>query len=309
MKGGGNMAYCPNCGQPLDSVTGRCPVCGQDGGSTYSDNTSGGFGSLLKAQLNSPFLAAIAVIQTFIVLLKITKTFSDTDVISHIPLIATVYTVALWMIYAAVRSDGDEMKLGGMKMMSVALSVIRVIIWICVGVLVVAGVILIAAPKSVDAELKEIIAAADSVKFFSSISNGEISTFFGFSILFWAVELIICNIFYYGNISVSVKSVLESLETDQNRLTRLEKARLWLIIAGIFACVRFAFSFIPSSGESTGFFSNAIQYIRMMGSFFPIKADGSVNLLGMVKELAEIAFYFTTAAYANQIQKLNLPQN
>jgi len=303
------MAYCPNCGAPLNPVTGICPVCGQDGGATYSGTNSGGFCSILKAQLNSPLLVAMAVIQTLIVLLKIVSNFSDTNILSRIPIVATVYAVALWMICAAARADGDEMKLGGMKMMSVTLSVIRVIIWIGVGVLVVTGIILISAPKSVDAELKEIIAASDSAKYFPPISNGEITTFFGLSTLFWAVELIICNIFYYGSISVSVKSVLESLETDQNRLNRLEKAKLWLIIAGIFTCVKFALSFIPAADSVNGFYYKAVQYIRMMGSFYPTKADGSVNIVGMVEELTEIVFCFTAAAYANRIDKLNSQQN
>ena len=242
------MEFCPNCGQPIDPVTGLCPVC--SAGSGY---IAPKFSAKLKEQLNSPFLLTLAILQTARAVISFfgSSSIAGTNLHLSLPIDKIWSAVALWLVWSAVNAEGDEMKLSGIKSMNVLVTIGRVIGWIASAILAVVGAILVAAHSALETELVDVWQELQLYDVLKGLEPSAIAIGIGIAAIVIAVVLVIYNIFYLGGISKSIKGVLASFETDQNRLVMLGRVKTWLLVLGILAGLAMLMNLVPRDNVVT----------------------------------------------------------
>ncbi|MBQ6539843.1 MAG: hypothetical protein IJL71_02295, partial [Oscillospiraceae bacterium] len=223
------MNFCPKCGQPIDQATGLCPVCGDV--SAPPERTipeSKGFAAVLKKKLGSPLLLWFCIIYTILTFITVgilgasfvgIKEADTSSVIAAIvsAVVSLAFLVimltAFWRVYFAAKSPEEEMRLGGLKTLSVIITIERVLVWIGTALILLFAALCFFAPSFVadtsnfSAEFAEIeganIAISDNFPFYFS----------GIMMIIIAVLMILINIFYYGSIKKSIVSVIDSFKS------------------------------------------------------------------------------------------------
>jgi hypothetical protein len=332
------MNFCPNCGQPVDPNTGRCPVCSEKQSpeqyptadyTQYNtlDNYGGNFTSFLKKRLSSPVFLWFCILLTVMMvsaiavyviegvnmprmlelqlsvtgqnisaaeIKNVTNTTLTMMVIFGIPLLvyAVVMAVSFWKTYLGAKRQSLDMPLGGLKAISVLITIERVLIWICVGILALGTIVMFAAPSLMAREL--------------SGTDYEIFLvfFYVYAVIFviMTIVLILINIFYYGSIKKATVSVINSFKFNENRLEKMSTVRVWLIVFGVLSALSAlgVLSAIPMFSAIT----SAPEFSEIPFNIFGVVPITLMATAG-ASTLLTVALYFLGAAIANS---LNIPK-
>ncbi len=230
------MRFCSYCGQPLDPVTQECPVCGGYKTNDFSEQ----FSASLKNTLRSPLMLIFCVILTASVLVSLidSKYFL-------IECINLIIPIALWCTYFAACSSKRAMGLGGIRMISICITIIRVLFWILLAILFVFSIIIIAVPSLLSEYILYFSYMLGDAAAFVDF-GASIILVIGILLLITIIILALINIFFFGCIAKSIKSILESFKYNENRLRKFTGVKAWLIITviiyGIFAIYALNFS-------------------------------------------------------------------
>jgi hypothetical protein len=281
------MEFCTNCGQPLDPVTRTCPVCGGTNADVpvqYQAPARSGFTPALKKRIGSGIMLALCILATISVVLTFfsKSTFSVSYFNVNFDILGILTTIAFWIVYAAARSPEYEMSIGGLKFTSVIITIIKVIFWIGFGVFVVIAILCFAAPSAVSSAITVTPDSPDVLdELIPYFSNSAVVTLIGVACIFGAILFLIANIFFYGNISKSVKSVIASVEADQHRMVKLGTVSVWLIVLGI------------------------LSVLVSFGSH--IYAEEEIDILAVAADLVSAAMLFLGAALAKKVNGTSVP--
>ncbi|MBQ6539844.1 MAG: hypothetical protein IJL71_02300 [Oscillospiraceae bacterium] len=225
-------------------------------------------------------LATISVVLSFFS----KSTFSVSYFNVNFDILGILTAIAFWIVYAAARSPEYEMSIGGLKFTSVIITIIKVIFWIGFGVFVVIAILCFAAPSAVSSAITVTPDSPDVLdELIPYFSNSAVVTLIGVACIFGAILFLIANIFFYGNISKSVKSIIASVEADQHRMVKLGTVSVWLIVLGI------------------------LSVLVSFGSH--IYAEKEIDILAVAADLVSAAMLFLGAALAKKVKDTPVPSS
>lgn len=287
------MEFCTNCGQPLDPITNTCPVCS---GIVPSAPVRSGFTPALKKNLSSGLMLVMCIVLTvYTVFAGLSNTWvSDGGFRIHLELFSLLAAVALWIIYASAHSGYYSMSLGGLKFLSVLITIARVLLWIVFGLLIFVAVILFAAPSLVGADAINFVDSIQGIEILQEmIPNFSYTTLYiliGVVLIIFAIIIAIFNAFFFGCVSRSVKSVIGSVETDQYRLEKFGGVQAWLIVLGCLAAVAIA-SEIPDILKGSFDLTLVTNIIDIVVMFVGAALAGKVKNTAIIDEQVPYSEY------------------
>lgn len=227
------MRFCSYCGQPLDPVTQECPLCGGYKTNDFSQK----FSDSLKSTLRSPLMLILCIVLTSSVLFSL----ADTEYF-FVQCLGLIIPIALWITYFSACSSKTEMSLGGIRMVSICITIIRVLVWIILAVVLVFSIIIIAVPTLLGDYLTSFSYLLGDFSLLVDF-GAELFLFVGIALLIISVLAAIINISFLGCIGKSIKSIIESFKYNENRLEKFKGVKVWLIIIGIFYAVYAIYTF------------------------------------------------------------------
>lgn len=225
------MKFCPVCGQPLDPITNTCPICGGHMTQDFSDS----FINAIKNKLRSPLMLIFCILSTASALLTM---FGDENLIAG--LLNLLIPIGIWITYFSACSAKQTMGLAGIKIVSVVITVMRIFIWIIVGLVIVFAILLFAVPSAFNEIILNLSFMAEEYAYMADSIyelGSALTIVIAIALCFAAVIIILFNIFFYGSVSKSIKSVIESFNTRTNRLRKLSAVKVWLMVLGTFAVI------------------------------------------------------------------------
>lgn len=265
------MMFCTRCGQPLEPSTGICSVCGESQITQHDD----GFVNTLKSNLASNLMLLMCIV------------ISVATVLSFFNILSLLLTVSLWMTYASAKST-KPMSITGLKMTSVTITITRVLVWIAVGLLAILGIVFLAFSSTFSGLIANTIVDAAMSAAEAQMAFTIIFVFFGIFFLIFAALYTAFNIFFYGSVSKSVKSVINSFKEGKNLLVKTKAVMIWLIVLGVMIALE-----IP------------LMLIYLVFAFAVIEdtAFGLLFLFAILALLVSIAAYIIGALLSNKIGK------
>ncbi len=222
------MDFCPNCGRPFAPADRYCGKCGSR--RTVKPPSVVNTSQLIRQRLGSPAMLAFCVLMTLEVIITVGLCFLNLPqsiLFIIVPLLAVPRLAAFWQIFSDARSEDKSMRLHGLRLLNTVTAIIRSLIWALAALLGVAGLVFIGMPSMIY-ELQDTFSG-------SFLEYLLVPFYGGFMLILCVVVLLLCT-FYYGGIRTSVRSVLESMEKNENRLNKMSSVSTWLIVL----CVLYA---------------------------------------------------------------------
>ena len=227
------------------------------------------YGPDLKSAFRSGLFLAMCILMT-ITLVTGTVTFSILDFSEvsfsyNINVISLLITIGMWMTYSSARDNTtDQLKPGGFSIVSGCIKAIRIIMWVCIGIIIACGVICIAASFIVPAEMYESLAEqirgaiqanlqGETVDELLRLITGEMAAlvllFLGIFKILAAVIILIFNLTFY---KFAHRLAYTMAEFVKGRATDIECAKTvstWLLVLGILSALS-AFASIGAACQS-----------------------------------------------------------
>ncbi len=241
-----DFSFCPNCGSPAESPLGTQPY-------TYP----------ITAMLKDTLFLVICI------LMSAATVFSFVG--GSIPIIATLETVFLWIIYARMRINGTPDP-QSMRWLSGTIFASYIVNWVVVGLIAVTGVLssMVLGYIVNNYWLFEEYFGRMSESVFSIISAS--SGFLMVAMLAVAAFVAVINYFSTRSFHKLAKSMYESVERGTVELQLLGRARTWLMVAGVLSGIGALMSL--AFGDSVSFFgsgcaaaSNVVAYVLLAKYF------------------------------------------
>lgn len=243
--------FCSNCGTEVSGNTNFCTNCGcaveneQLTAEKITEKVSAAFSS--KTFLGALIFYSVAVIFSIIPL----ALGMEID----FPIINIIVAVSFWCLYSNAKNMSHfSSYIAPIKTVRITLKVLRIIIWIVVGSLAVASLILLAAAimfSKFGPEFLDVFADFDvSSSWFNiqSISPEEpifftvlIALCVAFLLISFLVALL--NIFAFGSFYKMANSFENGLKTGNMFVQKAKATKDWLIVMGVCSLVAVLFSF------------------------------------------------------------------
>lgn len=218
----------------------------------------------LRAAFRSGMFLAMCILVTIATIFGSVSlsTTSGVSINYNFNVIYLLITIGMWMTYAtACDPNAEPMKPTGFTMVSGCMKAQRILMWVAMGLLIFAGVVLIAigAAMMANAELAAELADAINVNisdelwelygpqlgemleyFEELITNGFLALLFiglGVGVLLAAVIILILNLTFYRSCHRLAYSIAEYAKGKTTELVGARTVANWLIVMGIFSAV------------------------------------------------------------------------
>lgn len=124
--------YCKNCGASIPDSAAECPVCKAKTAPEAAAPTGNTASQALRGMFRHPLYLAICITVSAAAVLGM-KNGSGV-----VPLL---FAAAAWITFGQARSEGGEMKLGGLRFTAVLLKIQYVLMWVGAGVVATVGTV------------------------------------------------------------------------------------------------------------------------------------------------------------------------
>lgn len=208
-----------------------------------------------KSIFSSPLFLAICIlwsVNVFVRFMGELQYYGSFD----IEIIGVLFLVGLWIIYG--KAKGGSSPLTGMNIVSGTLKAQYIILWICVGALVVCGLIFVGASATLGDSLDGIFAELgidfDYIIGSVGIDIPESLVFIviGAGMIGAAIVFIIIDIFCVGKMHAFAKSLCDNEKCGENEIEKAKATKNWLMVCGIFVAISAVFSFYSGDVVSLG---------------------------------------------------------
>ncbi|MBQ7171419.1 MAG: zinc-ribbon domain-containing protein [Clostridia bacterium] len=243
--------YCNHCGAPVDGQNVFCPNCGaplsngaapENGFAPNPDTApNGGFapggptpaGSRLFAVIRDEFFLALCILLTVSAGLSVLS--------ASLPILTILAAIFLWMLYSAGKRG--QLAVVQFKNLSGTATAAYVLLWVAVGFLALGIALLLLflpALKANDISLaalwSRISDAFDSLmpSFPAELLSRYLLLVLFVVLIFGAISAVI-SLLATRTLRLFLRSVSQSAETGVPAFVKCEKARVWLIVLGVFS--------------------------------------------------------------------------
>lgn len=262
---------CNNCGNEILENSAFCTFCGSPLTSVEATDTPV---SAVKEKILNIFKDKLFL--ALCILVSISTVFSIAN--SNIPLLLILFTIFLWLIYA--KSTKNTVDIKNMRCVSGTVFASYVINWVAIGLLgfvtVIGAIITLAIGSTAEFEntVNRILSEYDfSVNGFDSLLALTTGSIMIIAVVAFIMLLVICviaaivNIFGVRSIHKFAKSLYISAEIDNFFIEKLNAAKSWLLVFGIFTCI----SALPCIDNFRAFITNGCLGVAYILAYILIK--------------------------------------
>lgn len=232
---------CNNCGNEIVENSAFCTFCGSPVSPTEPTEAPT---SAVKQKILNIFKDKLFLV--LCILVSVSSVFSIAN--GNVPLLLILFTIFLWLIYAKAAKNTVDIK--NMRCVSGTVFATYVITWVLIGLLGLVSVIgivfslVIGNAAELESIMQEILSeidyTANGLEMLSSLTAASfmIIVAVAFIMIFViCVIAIIVNIFGMRSIHKFAKSLYISAEIDNFCIEKLNAAKSWLLVFGIFTCI------------------------------------------------------------------------
>ena len=232
---------CNNCGNEIVENSDFCTFCGSPVSPSEPTEapTSAVHQKILDVFKDKLFLVLC-------ILVSVATVFSIAN--SNVPLLLIMFTIFLWLIYAKATKNAVDIK--NMRCVSGTVFATYVINWVIIGLLgfatVIGAIITLAIGSTAEFEntINQILSEYDfSVNGFDSLLALTTGSIMIIAVVAFIIFLVICviaaivNVFGMRSLHKFAKSLYISAEIDNFCIEKLNAAKSWLLVFGIFTCI------------------------------------------------------------------------
>lgn len=247
---------CNNCGNEIVENSAFCTFCGSPVSPVEPTEAPT---SAVRQKILNIFKDKLFLV--LCILVSIATVFSIAN--SKVPLLLILFTIFLWLIYA--KSTKNTVDIKNMRCVSGTVFAAYVINWVLIGLLgfvSVVGIVfslVIGNTAELESIMQEILSEIDySVNGLEILSGITAASFMIVIAVAFITVLIICviaiivNIFGMRSIHKFAKSLYISAQIDNFCIEKLNAAKSWLLVFGIFTCI----SALPCIDNFRAFITN-----------------------------------------------------
>lgn len=232
---------CNNCGNEIVENSAFCTFCGSPVSPSEPTEapTSAVHQKILDVFKDKLFLVLC-------ILVSVATVFSIAN--SNVPLLLILFTIFLWLIYAKATKNAVDIK--NMRCVSGTVFAAYVINWVLIGLLgfatVIGAIITLAIGSTAEFEntINQILSEYDfSVNGFDSLLALTTGSIMIIAVVAFIIFLVICviaaivNVFGMRSLHKFARSLYISAEIDNFCIEKLNAAKSWLLVFGIFTCI------------------------------------------------------------------------
>ncbi|MGN1319717.1 MAG: zinc-ribbon domain-containing protein [Acutalibacteraceae bacterium] len=266
---------CNNCGNEIVENSAFCTFCGSPVSPTEPTEAPT---SAVKQKILNIFKDKLFLV--LCILVSVATVFSIAS--KNIPLLLILFTIFLWLIYA--KATKNEVDIKNMRCVSGTVFAAYVLNWVLIGFLgfatVIGAIITLAIGSTAEFEsiMQEVLSEyAFSVNGFDSLLGLTTASIMIIAVVAFIMLFVICviaaivNIFGMRSIHKFAKSLYISAEIDNFCIEKLNAAKSWLLVLGIFNCI----SALPCIDDFKAFITSGclgaayiLAYILIKKHFF-----------------------------------------
>lgn len=265
----GESTVCPNCtaatteyteqseltppAEHYDSAECTAPTeydvfCSDD--TTPPDRLAG-----LKAAFTDPLFLVMCILLSASTLFSVLSVFGGGAF--TLPVINILFVIALWLVFASVKTDGAPLSPGGLKLASGTTTAVFVICWVIVGFCALGAIAFLAlSAGSTSAYIGKIIAQSifDYTDIILPFETGVFASvmFIVLAVicLIGAAVMILINLFLIRNLKKFIQSVRTSADTGVMDIQKASTVSKWLIVIAVFSGITTLSGFAGLNGGS-----------------------------------------------------------
>lgn len=218
--------FCPKCGYQLPEQGRFCPNCGWG-----EQQTPAGGGRFINADtLRAAFSSQLFLIMTILVTAGAVLSL----VSSSFNLFAILFSISLWLLYASATSEKAPFEPTGMKMNYGFLMAIWIILWVCVGLLFIGGLIVM----FISSAIPYFFSSVPYFNIFTDYSGltVAVSIAIGFLLILISCAMAFINIFCFYNAYKFARS-LYACAFSGGCAVKARTVRIWMLVVGIIDCL------------------------------------------------------------------------